>query len=85
MVVEEIFDAERELLQSLWEIVDWEISIAITLDLHANVAEKICQNVNIIISCKTYPHVDIREATNHAGNLLEQAMSMGKSIKTIMR
>ena len=47
--------------------------------------EKMCQNANIIVSYKTYPHVDMRAAANHAGNLLEQAMSMGKSIKTIIR
>ena len=85
MVVEDIFDAEGELLEKLRKIVGGEIPIAITLDLHANVTEKMCQNANIIVSYKTYPHVDIRVAANHAGNLLEQAMSMGKSIKTIMR
>ena len=43
------------------------------------------QNTNIIAFYKTFPHVDMRATANHAGNLLEQAMSMGKSIKTIMR
>ena len=85
MVFEDIFDAEGELLEKLREIVGGEIPIAITLDLHANVTEKMCQNANIIVSYKTYPHVDMREAGSHAGNLLEQAMSMDKSIKTIMR
>ena len=85
MVVEDIFDAEGELLEKLRKIVGGEIPIAITLDLHANVTEKMCQNANIIVSYKTYPHVDMRAAANHAGNLLVQAMSMGKSIKTIMR
>ena len=44
-----------------------------------------CHSANIIVSCKTYLHVDMRETTSHAGNLLEQAMNMGKSIKTTMR
>ena len=85
MVVEDIFDAEGELLEKLRKIVGGEIPIAITLDLHANVTEKMCQNANIIVSYKTYKHVDMRAAANHAGNLLEQAMSLGKSIKTIIR
>ena len=85
MVVEDIFDAEGELLEKLRKIVGGEIPIAITLDLHANLTEKMCQNANIIVSYKTYPHVDMRAAANHAGDLLEQAMGMGKSIKTIMR
>ena len=44
-----------------------------------------CQCANIIVSCKTYSHVDLWETASHAGNLLEQAMNMGKSIKTTMR
>ena len=44
-----------------------------------------CQCTNIIVSCKTYSHVDLWETASHAGNLLEQAMNMGKSIKTTMR
>ena len=41
--------------------------------------------MSIIVSCKSYLHVDMRETASHAGNLLEQALNMGKSIKTTMR
>ena len=44
-----------------------------------------CHSANIIVSCKSYLHVDMRETASHAGNLLEQALNMGKSIKTTMR
>ena len=52
MVVEDIFDAEGELLEKLRKIVGGEIPIAITLDLHANLTEKMCQNANIVVSYK---------------------------------
>ena len=60
MIVEDIFEAEGELLEKLREILGGEIPIAITLDLQANVTE-MCHGANIIVSCKTYSHVDIRE------------------------
>ena len=41
-----------ELLEKLRKIVGGEIPIAITLNLHANVTEKMCQNANIIVSYK---------------------------------
>lgn len=37
MIVDDIFDAEGELLEKLREIVGGEIPIAITLDLQANI------------------------------------------------
>ena len=40
IVFKDIFDAEGEFLEKLRKIVGGEIPIAITLDLHANVTEK---------------------------------------------
>ncbi len=67
-------DGEGELLRRLREITGHDIPIAITLDLHANVTVKMCDLANIIVSYKTYPHIDMREAACHAGEILQRAM-----------
>ena len=85
MVAEGIFDAEGHLLGELHAIVGSEVPIAITLDLHANVTEKMCCHANIIVSYKTYPHVDRCDAAVHAGQAPEFAMKNKVKIKTIIR
>ncbi len=74
MVPEFCEDGEGELLQRLRDVIGPHIPIAITLDLHANVSKKMCQLADIIVSYKTYPHIDIREAACHAGDILQRTM-----------
>jgi microcystin degradation protein MlrC len=74
MVTEFDEDGEGVLLERLRAVVGPDIPIAITLDLHANVTPKMCRLANIIVSYKTYPHVDMRERAVQAGEILERAM-----------
>ncbi len=74
MVTEFDEDGEGVLLERLRAVVGPDIPIAITLDLHANVTPKMCRLANIIVSYKTYPHIDMRERAVQAGEILERAM-----------
>ena len=74
MVTDFCEDGEGELLQRLREVTGDKIPIAITLDLHANVSRKMCELANIIVSFKTYPHIDMREAGRHAGEILQRSL-----------
>jgi microcystin degradation protein MlrC len=74
MVTEFNEDGEGELLERLRNVVGSEMPIAITLDLHANVTPKMCDLANIIVSYKTYPHIDMRERAQQAGEILHRAM-----------
>jgi microcystin degradation protein MlrC len=67
-------DGEGELLARLRAVVGTDIPIAVTLDPHANVTERMCALAEIIVSYKTYPHVDIRETGRHAAVILHRAM-----------
>ena len=73
MVTESLEDPEGELLERLRRVVG-EVPIAITLDLHANVTRRMSELANIVVSFKTYPHVDMREAGRHAAGLLVRAV-----------
>jgi len=74
MVTDLCDDGEGEILRRLREVCGAELPIAITLDLHANVSELMCELANIVVSYKTYPHVDMRIAGRHAGDLLQATL-----------
>jgi microcystin degradation protein MlrC len=44
--------------------------IAVSLDLHANLSERMVRNCTVIAGYKTYPHVDQYEAGQLAGSIL---------------
>ncbi|MCU7802301.1 MAG: M81 family metallopeptidase [Candidatus Thiodiazotropha sp. (ex Lucinoma borealis)] len=68
-------DGEGELLRRIRALVGKEMPIAITLDPHANVSEQMCELADIIVSFKTYPHVDMRATGCHAGEILQRMMA----------
>ena len=69
MVTEELEDAEGDLIQAVRETVG-ETWIVTTLDLHANITEKMAHYADVIIGFDTYPHVDCYERGFEAGQLL---------------
>ncbi|HUV23612.1 MAG TPA: M81 family metallopeptidase [Gammaproteobacteria bacterium] len=74
MVTDFCDDGEGEILRRLRGVCGPQIPIAITLDLHANVSEAMCELADIIVSYKTYPHVDMRAAGKHAAGLLQATL-----------
>lgn len=67
-------DGEGELLARLRAVVGPDLPIAVTLDLHANVTPAMCRLAQIVVSYRTYPHVDMRETGARAGRILDRAM-----------
>ncbi|MCP4876804.1 MAG: M81 family metallopeptidase [Gammaproteobacteria bacterium] len=83
MVTDFCEDGEGELLQRLRTVVGSRMPIAITLDLHANVSEKMCELADIVVSYKTYPHIDMRVAGRQAAQLLQRTLSGEINPRTI--
>ncbi len=77
MVTDFCEDGDGEILSRLRQAVGDKVPVAITLDPHANVSAEMCDLANIIVSFKTYPHVDMRDSAVHAAEILEQTM-LGK-------
>ncbi|PIW26659.1 MAG: microcystin degradation protein MlrC [Rhodospirillales bacterium CG15_BIG_FIL_POST_REV_8_21_14_020_66_15] len=74
MVCEHDEDGEGRLLQSVRDAVGRDIPVAVTLDLHANVTDRMADLADIMISYRTYPHVDQYEIATQACGLLDRAM-----------
>ena len=75
MVSDRYDDGEGEILLRLRDVCGAGIPIAITLDLHANVSEQMCALADIVVSYKTYPHVDKRVTGRHAADLLQATLT----------
>ena len=69
MVAENADDGEGTLLERIRRIAP-TTPLAVALDLHGNVTQKMVENADIIVSFKTYPHIDMFETGEHAGRLL---------------
>jgi microcystin degradation protein MlrC len=69
MAAENSDDGEGDLLARVRAAAPG-VPIAVALDLHGNVTPRIVENADVIVSFKTYPHVDMYETGEHAGRLL---------------
>jgi len=74
MVAETTTDGEGTLLARIGSIAP-DLPVAISLDLHANMTDAIVDNCSVLVGYKTYPHLDMYEAGEHAGRLLVSMMA----------
>lgn len=84
-VAEACDDPEGELLHALREVVGPDVPIAMTLDLHANITERMARLSSALISYRTYPHVDQYERAQQAAALVQATMDGRIRPKGLMR
>jgi microcystin degradation protein MlrC len=73
MVAENAEDGEGVLLERIRKIAP-RTPLCVALDLHGNVTGKMVANADIMVSFKTYPHIDMYETGAHAGRLLAEML-----------
>jgi len=84
MVSDSYEDAEGEFLARLRQRVGPNVPVVVTLDLHANVTQKMADNANALIAYRTYPHIDYYERAWQGAELLERAMRGEIRPKTVI-
>ena len=67
-------DGEGTLLERIRTVAP-QVPIAVSLDLHANLTERMVRNSTVIAGYKTYPHVDQYEAGELAGSILLRCLA----------
>jgi len=67
-------DATGLLIRRVRERVGVDVPIVVTLDLHANVTERMVSSASALIGYRTWPHVDQAERGAEAAELLLRAM-----------
>jgi microcystin degradation protein MlrC len=85
MVAEHLDDGEGELLQRLRAIVGPDLPIVVSLDLHANVTKRMVELSSALVSCRTYPHVDLAESGIASAEVLARILRDGKLAKAMRR
>ena len=83
MVTQRYFDGEGELLKRIRKI-DADVPVAVVLDFHANLSHAICDNADIVVGYRTYPHVDNHECGLRAGELLLRTLQGEIKPQTLM-
>lgn len=71
MVAESTDDGEGDLLERLKARCPG-VPIAVSLDLHGNVTQKMIDHADIVTGFKTYPHVDMYESGHLAGSIMHE-------------
>lgn len=74
MVCEHVDDGEGELLARIRDRIGPDIPVAASLDLHANVTDKMAQMADILVAYRTYPHIDQYEAAEQTASLLSRTL-----------
>ena len=81
VVADRTDDGEGTLLEKIRAVAP-RTPIAVSLDLHANVTERMVRNCDVIAGYKTYPHVDQYDSGHLAGSTLLRMLE-GK-VKPVM-
>jgi microcystin degradation protein MlrC len=84
MVSDRHEDAEGEFLARLRRRLGADVPVVVTLDLHANVTQRMADNASALIAYRTYPHIDQYERAWQGAELLELAMQGEIRPKTVI-
>ena len=75
MVAEHLDDPDGEVLTRIRSKVGADAPIVITLDLHANISDRMCSAVDLVCGYRTNPHVDMTERGQEAAFSLRRILA----------
>lgn len=81
----EDIDPDGTLFERVRKIVGPGVPIVVTLDLHANVSERMVDTTDVMISFLTNPHVDQRERGTEAARAMRELLGGVKTAKALVR
>jgi microcystin degradation protein MlrC len=85
MVAEHLDDGEGELLARIRALVGPNFPVVASLDLHANVTEKMLRNASGLVAYRTYPHVDMADTGRSAARLLTKLIARDGNVSIAHR
>jgi microcystin degradation protein MlrC len=78
-------DPDGVLFEMVRQIVGPDVPIAATLDLHANVSERMVQSIDVFIGYRTNPHLDMRERGAEAAAAIREMLGGLKPQRAFIR
>ncbi|WP_175857411.1 M81 family metallopeptidase [Burkholderia anthina] len=85
MVAEHTDDGEGTLLERVRDAVGPAVPVIASLDLHANVTDRMLSRADALVAFRTYPHVDMAETGERAAALLEHLLAGGTPLRRAAR
>jgi microcystin degradation protein MlrC len=82
MIAEDFLDGEAEILRRVRAVSGNDVPIVVSLDLHANVSPEMVALASALISCRTYPHVDLAETGRRSFEVLRILLDSGRRAST---
>ncbi len=77
-VAEHADDSEGELIARIRAVVGPQVPIVASLDLHANVTQRMLALSDGLVSYRTYPHIDMADTGARAAQLLREHLRSGR-------
>ncbi len=77
-VAQQVDDSEGELIARIRALVGDAIPIVASLDLHANVTQRMLHGADALVAYRTYPHIDMAATGALAAGLLARRMALGR-------
>ena len=78
-------DPDGELYAMVRSVVGPRIPVVATVDLHANISERMVASVDALVSYRTNPHMDQAERAADAARLLKHFLSGRKTLRAFVR
>lgn len=72
MVAEHVEDGEGELIARVRSVVGDALPLVVSLDLHANVTQRMLEGADALFAFRTYPHVDMADTGARAFDYLQK-------------
>ncbi len=85
MVTEHLEDGEGELLSRVRAWIGPDVPLVASLDLHANVTERMVAAADAMVAYRTYPHVDMAVTGRRALPLLEKVKAGGRPARALRK
>lgn len=85
MTTTESHDPDGEMVARLRDAVGADAAIIVTLDLHANISERLVAAADVIIGYQTNPHVDMLERGEEAAQTLRTVLAGAKAEASFIR
>lgn len=78
-------DGEGALLDRLRAAIGPDLPVIVSLDLHANVTERMVALADALVAFRTYPHVDMARTGARAFALLQRRIALGRPFARALR
>jgi microcystin degradation protein MlrC len=77
MVSEEVPDVEGHILEAVRNLLGPDVPLVATLDLHANITERMAANADALVLFHTAPHLDVFETGQRGAGVLRRILLDG--------